>query len=95
MKLLLLILQLHFNAHVRAYNRLDLVHDDTVQVYYHIKEKEFYIATGYFTLTGEIEGKQGIYRIFLNQTDNWVLFLPNRKKLILTRGKRLVIIEGV
>lgn len=38
-KLLLIILQLHFNAHVREYRGLDLVYDDTVQVYYHIKEK--------------------------------------------------------
>lgn len=108
MKLLVLLLQIHFLADVREYKDLDLVYRDTVPVYYHIFECNtrfidcqgsiFYIATGGFTLTGGFEQGKSDHRVYVDRDRKygyWILFMPEKKKLILIRGKRLVIVEGI
>lgn len=95
MKLLIIILQFYFNAVVRDYNDLELVAKDSALVYYSLKGDDFYVATGYFSLQGKIVGKNSTYRLYVDSSNYWILTIPNRRKLIFIRGKRLVIIEGV
>lgn len=93
--LLLITLNLSFEADVQDYRGNKLKSTTRTVVHYQIVDGTFYITSGVVTFQGEISGDKDIFLVHTTKGQRWLVSIINPKHLVITFDRQTIVIKGV